>query len=481
MRIPKVSLYRRVKKKEKRGHRYIRVNLGPGRRPDNFEGSFYLRHTAEDGSQKWTPVSGDLEQMVAARDKLQAMLEAKAKGLTVPELDAEKNADRILIVTAVKKFLESKSRRAKSTVKAYTLHLNEFSQFIRQKKKYLDEIGADDLRSYMDFMHKKGHQGKTQYNRVLTVLFLLKRNGIPNPLPWDDMPTIEEDPAIPYTAEQLKAVFAAMDEEERARYSFFLGTAARDREVKYAAWGDIDFHARIFRIRKKEDVGFYPKNHEARDIPLPASLVGILQESKKRPSHDRWIFVNADGRPDGHFLRKLKRIALKAGLNCGHCTRNMKAGKRPAWWISRTEEFKKNQGKRLKLTDSEIETWLERDRKSDEGRDPNRIPSEWLMREMGVQTPEEFLLKMQSKKKISCKTHAVCEQWILHRFRKTCATRWHENGIPVRTIQKWLGHKKLETTVKYLGLADLKDPKTRAQVDASFAEIFEHVAELATK
>ncbi|HKM90300.1 MAG TPA: tyrosine-type recombinase/integrase [Candidatus Acidoferrales bacterium] len=467
MRIPKVSLYRRMKKAGK-GYRYIRINLGPGRRPTELAPPFYLRFTAQDGSQPWNPVSGPLEAAIAARDKFQAMLEAKARGVTVPELDAENNANRTLITEAVRKFLESKARKAKSTVKAYTLHLNEFLLFIGRKKKYLDEIGADDLRGFMAFMHKKGHQGKTQYNRVLTVLFLLKRNGIPNPLPWDDMPTIEEDPAIPYTPDELQAVFAAMDGEERARYSFFLGTAARDQEVKFAAWTDIDFHARIFRIRKKDDVEFYPKNHEARDIPIPESLVKALQARKKNPPHDRWIFVNEDGSPDGHFLRKLKRITLKAGLNCGHCTRHVQVGRGRAWWLSRSEAYKRKQGKRLGLSEKEIEAWLERDRKS--GKEAWE-PSEFWMKEYGAKTPEELLLQMGQKKTVSCKAHPVCEQWILHRFRKTCATRWHENGIPVRTIQKWLGHKKLETTVKYLGLADLKDPKTRAQVDASFAGI----------
>lgn len=477
MRIPKVSLYRRVKK-EGKGYRYVRINLGRGRRPADLEPPYYLRHTAEDGSQPWKFVFGSLEDAIAEKDKFQAMLEAKAKGVSVPELDAEKNANRILLSESVRKFLDSKSRKAKSTVKAYTLHLSEFMTFIWRRKKYLDEIGADDLRGYMDFMHKKGHQGKTQYNRVLTVLFLLKRNGIPNPLPWDDMPTIEEDPAIPYTSDELKAVFAAMDEEERMRYTFFLGTAARDQEVKFAAWTDIDFHARIFRIRKKDDVEFYPKNHEARDIPIPESLVRTLQARKKNPPHDRWIFVNEDGRPDGHFLRKLKRITLRARLNCGHCTRHVQVGRQRAYWLTRSEDFKRKQGKRLGLSDKAIETWLERDKKSDEESDPNWAPSELFMRELGAKTYEEFLLRLGDKKKVSCKTHPVCEQWILHRFRKTCATRWHENGIPVRTIQKWLGHKKLETTVKYLGLADLKDPKTRAQVDASFAGIFEDELEL---
>jgi integrase len=470
MKIPKVSLYRRTKKADK-GYRYIRINLGPGRRPSELAPPYYLRYTAEDGSQPWTPVSGPLEAAMAARDKFQAMLEAKAKGVSVPELDAETNANRTPIAEAVRKFLESKSRRARSTVKAYTLHLNEFLLFLGRKKKYIDEIEAGDLRGFMDFMHKKGHAGKTQYNRVLTVLFLLKRNAIPNPLPWDDMPTIEEDPAIPYTPDELKAIFAAMDDEERMRYMFFLGTAARDQEVKYAAWTDIDSHSRIFNIRKKDDVGFFPKNHEARAIPIPADLVKMLQSCQRNPPHDRWIFVNDDEKPDGHFLRKLKRIALNAGLNCGHCTKYVQKGRGPVYWIDRSEEYWRDECKRIGLSVEEIETLLSKRREFIELFGPGRTTSDRLIFGMGVKTADELLVKIGKKKKVSCKTAPVCEKWILHRFRKTCATRWHENGIPVRTIQKWLGHKKLETTVKYLGLADLKDPKTRAQVDASFAEI----------
>lgn len=470
MRIPAVSLYHRVKKPG-RGYRYIRVNLGCGRRPADLEPPYYLRHTADDGSQKWTAVSGLLDSAVAARDKFQAMLEAKAKGVSVPELDAQNNANRISIGGAIKKFLKKKSRRAESTKKAYALHLNEFLVFLGGRKTYLDEIQADDLNDFMEFMHRKGHAGKTQFNRVLTVLFLLKKNGIKNPLPWDEMPTVEDDPAIPYTPDDLKSLFAAMDEEERMRYSFFLGTAARDCEVKFAAWSDIDFHSRIFRICKKDDVGFFPKNHEARSIPIPVSLAKMLHARRKNHPRDRWIFLNDDAKPDGHFLRKLKRIALRAGINCGHCTKYVQKGRHLAYWIDRTDEYLEKRWQKMGMSAREIEALMKKREEFASVFDPDSVGSEALMREMGVKTTDEFFQRLGAKKKVSCETAAVCEKWILHRFRKTCATRWHESGISVRTIQQWLGHKKLETTVKYLGIADLKDPKTRAQVDASFAGI----------
>jgi hypothetical protein len=37
--------------------------------------------------------------------------------------------------------------------------------------------------------------------------------------------------------------------------------------------------------------------------------------------------LNKEGRPDNHFLRKLKKIALRAGLNCGQCRTTLTVGK----------------------------------------------------------------------------------------------------------------------------------------------------------
>src|SRR5262249_49929778 len=235
------------------------------------------------------------------------------------------------------------------------------------KIRFMDEITAATLRGYRDFMAAKGFAGKTIHTRLLTVVFLLKKNGIKNPLAWDEMPSVEEEPAVPYRDEELKKLFAARDAEESIRYKFFHGTGCREKEVTFAAWQDIDFTKAIYHIRRKEDVGFTPKAHESRTVPLPASLLTLLKERRKHPPHPRWIFVNEEGRPDNHFLRKLKRIALHAGLNCGQCKTTVTKGR----------------------------------------------------------------YERKYRVEVTCKTDPMCEHWYLHRFRKTCATRWQEHGIPV--------------------------------------------------
>ncbi len=68
----------------------------------------------------------------------------------------------------------------------------------------------------------------------------------------------------------------------------------------------------------------------------------------------------------------------------------------------------------------------------------------------------------------SCTDHPVCSAWGLHKFRKTFATFHSEAGVSARTIQKWLGHSDLTTTLRYLAAADLRSERTRGQVNASF-------------
>src|SRR5206468_6507687 len=69
----------------------------------------------------------------------------------------------------------------------------------------------------------------------------------------------------------------------------------------------------------------YPLSlHDA--LPI-SELVELLKERKKNPPHRRWVFVNKHGDAEGHFLRKFKAIAKRAGLNCGNCKTTIKQGK----------------------------------------------------------------------------------------------------------------------------------------------------------
>jgi integrase/recombinase XerD len=45
------------------------------------------------------------------------------------------------------------------------------------------------------------------------------------------------------------------------------------------------------------------------------------------------------------------------------------------------------------------------------------------------------------------------EEWWLHKFRATFATTCLQNGVDLRTVQSWLGHSDLASTMRYLRAA----------------------------
>jgi integrase/recombinase XerD len=382
-----LTLYRRVKEGNGKW-RAEKIREGRGIRTSTLVGPFFVRPFVN-GVQKRHPLhSTTFAEARQEADEIEKLYEAQSRGLTVNELTAMQNSSRLPLRTVVDTYLEQKKNKAKKTREQYSLTLNEFIEGLGRIK-FLDEINVAALRKYKDFLTAKGFAGKTIDTRINIVNFLLK------------MPVVETEAAVPYSDDELKKLFGEMDDEEAIRYKFFLGTACRDKEVTYAAWADINFDKKTYTVR---DEGFTVKNHESRTIPIPDTLAAVLKARRKSNPSARWIFVNEAGVPDNHFLRKLKRIALRASANCGQCRTNVTKGK--------------------------------------------------------------YTTKKQVE--VSCATDPVCEHIYLHRFRKTCATRWQEAGVPIRTIQHYLGHKNLETTALYLGVSDSE--KVRDKINEAFGD-----------
>src|SRR6266853_806838 len=106
---------------------------------------------------------------------------------------------------------------------------------------------------------------------------------------------------------------------------------------------------------------------------------------------------------------KLKNIALKAGLNCGHC----KTGKK--------DEF------------------------------GNIIPGTELC----------------------CKASPLCKNWTLHKMRRTWATMLLEQPrVNIYEVQERIGHSDLEMLKRYNAVAQARSVRSRKQM-AEFAESVE--------
>jgi len=383
-----LAIYTRGKV-EGKGWRYQRVNEARGVKTGSLRGPFYIRPTQTNGAQPWVTLDAEnFEDAKTERDQ-------KERGT---ELRAENNAGRVLISDAIGKFLEQKRRKkSASTFANYEYILNEFQEHLPTNIRFIDQVNGDVLDRHMKYLEQNGAAPKTIHNKIMVVSFMLKAAGVQAPSKMVELPTVEEEIPEPYTKADLRKLFAVMTDEEKVRYTFFLDTACREKEVAYAQWDDIKdckyiVRAKTFKTANGEHGKFTPKSHETRAIPLTRELHDVLEERKKA-SNSKWIFPNEAGDPEGHFLRKFKKIAFKAGLNCGAC------------YTSRNEgRYAKNAVEKC------------------------------------------------------CKDYSEgCEKHYLHRLRKTCATFWHTQGISLRTIQYYLGHKSLATTQRYLGIQDARE------------------------
>ncbi len=65
---------------------------------------------------------------------------------------------------------------------------------------------------------------------------------------------------------------------------------------------------------------FKVKDREERLTPVPHAHVTDLEARRKANQQTRFIIPGNNGQTNGHMLQKLKKVALHAGLNCGHCT-----------------------------------------------------------------------------------------------------------------------------------------------------------------
>ena len=189
--------------------------------------------------------------------------------------------------------------------------------------------------------------------------------------------------------------FQGLPSAEKVRFIFYLLSGFRDAEGRFVTWRDVDFKHMAIRVTAKPHWGFHPKNWEEREVPVPQKLISLLKTFRPADaSPDDPLFPSISGKPDGTMLEKLKALAYRAKLNCGHCRVTHK------------------------LADGTVKT--------------NR-----------------------------CSEGPYCTRWFLHKFRHTYATRNLQDGIDIRTLQQWMGHRDIASTMVYLKGLRNKDVQTR--------------------
>jgi integrase len=191
----------------------------------------------------------------------------------------------------------------------------------------LHEIDADDLRTFKIFLRAqrtstgKKIEPRTTYNHFLNVISFLNSYGRRDIIPQSEWPVYEEKKVVAYDPDAMNRLLQFADEDEADVIEFFLGIGFRNGEGTHLEWVDIDLkNSEVHTYSKQVKYGWKVKDCEERIIGISDNLVSRLAARHRRHPGSGLVFANTKGKPDKHLLRIVKRVALRAKLNCGQCT-----------------------------------------------------------------------------------------------------------------------------------------------------------------
>jgi integrase len=389
--------------------RLVLVNGGP---VSSKGGTFYLEFKRQGIRRQESVGTVPREALEAWRTKL-----AILSGQIEPDPEAQEAEIGLTIDQAIEKYLvEVEATKGERTYRQYRRELEWFRTHC--KKLCVSQLDRSDAMALFARGRKEVVDGmplnqKTINRRVIIMLHAMRSQGALIIMKKGDWPkTIDKKVEI-YQPEELKPFFAACNPEERLIFQVFLCTGFREREVANLAWTDINWKEGKLAVSTKPELGFTPKSYEERSVPVPMGLIAALRERKKT-STSLLVFPTAPhptrpdygkgNNPDSHFLESCKEIALRAGLNCGHCK-----GEYTVYVLYKGKQHKE-------------------------------------------------------KRAYKCDASPRCANWYLHKFRHTFATNILQS-VDIRSLQVMLGHKNIATTEKYL--KSLRLDQLRDKIESS--------------
>jgi integrase len=272
-----------------------------------------------------------------------AVLELRAQGVETddaPAIQERKNAaaltgKRISEVAAAFKRQPPIKLRARSIAK-YNEALSLFEDWARKhaRKTHVSQLGRQDIQDFMSYVVRvQGRSLSTAVGKATLVKAAMRSAGAVIEEVKGDRPKVTQKQPEMYTPELLRPLFKAMTPAESTLYQTFLLTGFRFQEIQYLAWSDFIPKGKggggRLKVTKKAGYNFDPKNYKERTIPIPPVLVQLLKKHRAAQREGEYfVFATprsklgrgaSGGQPDSKMLDKLKKIALRAGLNCGRC------------------------------------------------------------------------------------------------------------------------------------------------------------------
>jgi integrase len=286
------------------------VNVKEGLLEKHTEGRYYMSHNGQ-----WIDGGTDALKAQLRRKQKLALDEFKrlsGKGSAQSSVVLPDSPGRITLAAAAEKYFSNCEARGldPESIRKYRAAVDPFVE--RCGVTYVDECRDNKqvLLNYMGWLRKQpvaarkhSNPERTLANRVGDVRIFLKEFGITKLLKKNEEPKYHEKKVVAHPDDELDVLYGAADANEIFLLDFLIGSMARDHEA-YGKYGDPDLTGTT--------VTLYGKHHKTRTVEITERLADAIRERRKRNKSTR-LFVNRNGKPDKHLLRKLQNIAKKAG------------------------------------------------------------------------------------------------------------------------------------------------------------------------
>jgi integrase/recombinase XerD len=145
----------------------------------------------------------------------------------------------------------------------------------------MEEIDRKDMLGFAACLRdEKGLSPRSCRNKFNQTMMLLMAHDISKIVRKADWPVYtEQDPEI-YEQQELNALLAACNDQERIWFEFFLMTGMRDQEVMHCGRRDVNVQQSTIAASAKTEFCWTLKAYKGREFPVPISLLDSLSAIK---------------------------------------------------------------------------------------------------------------------------------------------------------------------------------------------------------
>lgn len=276
---------------------------------------YELRHIV-DRQPVYIPAGKKAAAADAERQKLEIQSAVKAQAKEAGIQLVEPAEIRTLKATAAT-YIDNKLKSGFYEAAAQTQLVSaEFMRAVRCTR--IDEVTQDDIFSYHAWLRKNQCRDRTVANKHKRLASWLRFGGI-DPKQIPPSPRYEKSLPNMYASAQTERLLAAADPYNRMLILLGLKCGLRDQELMHVEFRDISWEGKTLCVRAKPQWGFNVKTWEQRNVPVPSDFLEELRLWQEQRLGHSLILGTRNKKPNTKLLQSLKRLARRAGLNCGRC------------------------------------------------------------------------------------------------------------------------------------------------------------------